>query len=948
MASSFGAVTRSARQAARRTLPAAALAIGLLLGTAACREPVEQLVAQAAALREAGDIRAAATKLDAALEQQPTNVPARLLAVQIYLDLERGDAALGLLTRLREDGLDQRQTVKLWTQAEFIAQSYQEVVDDTANIPEELPGPVRGSLLAYRGGALGALGQTAAAQRAFEDGLAADPHSVDVRVIAGRLAVDRGDIDEARNLLAAASRGAPNDRRARQLEADIAYAAGEYRTAEQIYRSMLERAPWNELIRGELAAIQVAEDKPSEAISTVDAVLLDPQLRNVPKHPLLNYVRALAAFRQKDYAAAQSNAAVVVAKVPGFERARLMAGASSYALHAYEQAYYYLSPYVSEHPGDIAARKLLAATQLRLGRGVDAENTLGPVKNEATDDIELLQLIGEASAHENDLPTALRYLNLALKKEPDNGILRTQLGIAQLAAGDSRAAVENLERVAAAYPAASLPEISLFAAFMQTNDYAEALAAAERLKKAEPSEPIGELLTAAVYLHQGKLRAGREALLRAREIRPGDIAANDTLARLALAAGRPDTAREYFQDILDANPTSAGTYIALAELESKTGRTAAAEAVLLKGARTAASDPGIAVALARFQSNAGESKKALGTATEALKRFPRDPTLLEIAGNAQLALDEADEALSTFKNLVDIAPELASGHVGLAKAYLTQFTPENPQWSAVNEATQAVTLAPEDTAAKLVLARALALHGRFAQASDLIRELQRSKPRDAELLEIAAIVAHGQDHPNEASVAADRADAIREGAARRREAELQLRRGDADQAAKTLADWLAAQPDDNETRKTLAEIRVNAGRLDEARVQYLQLAEREPKKPVYQNNLAWVLTRLDRWQEALPHARSAVALEPGSVEFLDTLGMILLQTGKSAEALSTLETAWNKAADRPDIGFHYSQALAAAGRTEEALSVLRRILKDGDAAFAERDQAHVLFERLGG
>ena len=387
---------------------------------AGCREPVEQLVAQAAALREAGDIRGAAIKLDAALEQQPKNVPARLLAVQIYLDLERGDTALSLLTRVREDGLDQRQIVKLRAQAEFAAQRYRELLDDTADLPEGLPGPVRASLFAYRGGALGMLGQTAAAQQAFENGLAADPHSTDVRVIAGRLAIDRGDIDEARKMLASVSHAMRNDRRVRQLEADIAYAAGEYSGAEQIYRRDLELAPWNELIRGQLAAVQVAQDKLSEAISNVDAVLLNPKLRDVPKHPLLNYVRALAAFRQNDYATAQSNAAVVMAKVPGFERARLIAGASSYALRAYEQAYYYLSPYVMEHPGDIAARKLLAATQLRLGRAADAEDTLGSVKDEATDDHELLQLIGETSARDNDLATARRYLSLALKQQPDN------------------------------------------------------------------------------------------------------------------------------------------------------------------------------------------------------------------------------------------------------------------------------------------------------------------------------------------------------------------------------------------------------------------------------------------------------------------------------------------------------------------------------------------------
>ena len=214
------------------------------------------------------------------------------------------------------------------------------------------------------------------------------------------------------------------------------------------------------------------------------------------------------------------------------------------------------------------------------------------LKNAATDDAELLQLVGEASARDGDLPTARRYLGLALKHQPDDGMLRTQLGIAEIAAGDAAAAIKNLEPVAVMYPAASLPEIPLFVAFMQIKDYSRALATAERLKKAEPSEPIGELLTAAVYLNRGELQAGREALLRAREIRRGDIGSNDTLAKLALAAGRPDEARRYFQDILDANPETTETYIALAELEAKTGHPAAAEAVLVKGAQAVASDPG--------------------------------------------------------------------------------------------------------------------------------------------------------------------------------------------------------------------------------------------------------------------------------------------------------------------------------------------------------------------
>ena len=254
---------------------------------------------------------------------------------------------------------------------------------------------------------------------------------------------------------------------------------------------------------------------------------------------------------------------------------------------------------------------------------------------------------------------------------------------------------------------------------------------------------------------------------------------------------------------------------------------------MLKGLQAVASGPEIAVALARLQLSVGESEMALASATEALTKFPQNPALLEIAGNAQLALGEAGDALSIFKNLIDIAPDLASGHIGLAKAYLAQFTPDNPQWPAVNEAMQAVSLAPEDATAKLVLARALALHGRFAQASDLIQELQRLKPPDAEVLEIAAIVARGQGLSAEASVAAARAEAAREGVARRHKAELQLRRGDTDQATKILTDWLDSHPEDSETRKALAEIWVNAGNVSLRRKRNICNSPRRSRKIRY-------------------------------------------------------------------------------------------------------------------
>jgi tetratricopeptide (TPR) repeat protein len=267
----FDEVSRHVRPTIRRGLPAVASSISLMLGAAGCSEPVEQLIAEAAAMREAGNVRAAAIKLGAALTPRPKNIAARLLAVQIYVDLDRGDAALELLMRARKDEIDRRQIVKLWAQAEFVAQRYQEVLDDTADLPEELPGPVRASLLAYRGGVLRALGQTAAAQRAFEDGLAADPHSVEVRVIAGRMAIDRDDIEAN-----------PESTGTYIALAELKAKTGHPTAGEAVLLKGVQAVASDPEIIVALARLRLSADEPRQALTSATEAL-----KKFPRNPAL-------------------------------------------------------------------------------------------------------------------------------------------------------------------------------------------------------------------------------------------------------------------------------------------------------------------------------------------------------------------------------------------------------------------------------------------------------------------------------------------------------------------------------------------------------------------------------------------------------------------------------------------------------------------------------------
>src|SRR5207244_11189196 len=104
--------------------------------------------------------------------------------------------------------------------------------------------------------------------------------------------------------------------------------------------------------------------------------------------------------------------------------------------------------------------------------------------------------------------------------------------------------------------------------------------------------------------------------------------------------------------------------------------------------------------------------------------LPRNPALLALLSRAELAAGQHDAALATFSDLVGIVPGDAQAHTNLAEAYLSKYTPDSPQWPAINEATEAVKLDPQNRTAKLVLARALTTHGRFDEAGKVVNELR--------------------------------------------------------------------------------------------------------------------------------------------------------------------------------------------------------------------------------
>lgn len=511
-----------------------------LLAACGKSKTVEEYIHSAETHRDAGELPAAVIDLKNALQKDPKNLTARLMLGQSYVDMSDGPSGEAELLNAKQAGATAIQIAKPMAEAELLLGKPNNTLKETDQLPPDAPPALKASLLSLRGRAYLALGQFDNARDAFAAGLQADPHSTDVITGKARYLLARGDIGGAREQVALAERETPKSPSIAMLKGTIDLSARQFPEAEQAFESVITAHPWNLIDRLYLAQAQIAQDKLKAADANLSIVL-----KAAPNDPRTNYFRALSAYRAKDFGTAKTYSEHAIAAAKDFAPALLLAGASNYGLKQYEQANTYLGQYVFQVPQNVEGRKLLAAVQLQLGHPKDAVRTLAPAVQDNNSDAQLLAMIGTAAARSGDLAEANRYLALASAKQPDNSAVRTQLGVTDIALGQTDTGIQELEKADQEDPDALRPAIALVTAYMHEKQFDKALAVAERLQKSHPQEAIGFDLAGMVNLAKGDKDNARTALLKARDLHPGDPLALRVLAAMEVEVGNLAGATQY-------------------------------------------------------------------------------------------------------------------------------------------------------------------------------------------------------------------------------------------------------------------------------------------------------------------------------------------------------------------------------------------------------------------
>jgi tetratricopeptide (TPR) repeat protein len=456
----------------------------MLLGATACSNApggggsAQDAYRRGAAALAQGDPRTARIELMNAIKAEPDNPRFRLLQARIYILLGDGVAAEAEIRTALADGLAPAEAHHLLAHA-FILQGQ----PDRALEEASRASPNHAAYAArMRGRAQQALGNLDGAARAFDEAAAAAPDDSATWIDAARF---RRDIGELGGAITAADRAlALEPRSVEALTFRGELTRGQYglRAALAWFDRALEIDPDNVPALLERAATL-------GDLGEAGAMLADSRkaLVHSPKNPVAYYLQAMLAARAGKFALARSLYLRTRGAFDDKPAGMLLASAIALETGNAEQAVRLLQRLVAIQPDNAKARRLLAASQWRLGDAAGTIETLRPLADRRDADAYVLTLAGQAHAKRGNVNEASAYFARAALPE-------RRAATALLAGGADRERLDVLRRAANARPGEASAQIQLIRALLGGGLAAEALDRARRLQAAHPGAPETHLL----------------------------------------------------------------------------------------------------------------------------------------------------------------------------------------------------------------------------------------------------------------------------------------------------------------------------------------------------------------------------------------------------------------------------------------------------------------------
>lgn len=890
---------------------------------------------------EQGEQVAALIQLKNAIKADENNLAAYLLLAETYSDMRSPQMAEQYLRESLLHGADPNLVMVSLAEALIASEQYDVLIND---LPlTGLPASRKARLRAFHARAYAGLQRFEEARAMLEAALQEDPTLVPVHLESARLSVILGELTEARQSLAEISDAGEFVPDYWLLRGEIARSEGLYREALQHYERAISLQADHRLALGAAADLHLKSGNLNAAQALVEQVRqwYPDDLRAL----LLELTIARASGDE-----ARTEAVIIEANkvVSRLDYARLqqdpfalnVVGNIHYLSNHMSEAAALFSQYLEYFPADLDAVRLLVGAQLSQQQPAAALRTLGTASAHHKDSPLLWLLYADTHIADKNFKAALPYLDQVLEVMPDYRDARLKRAKVNASLGRYESAVNELQLMQDEKNDAAVSAVlaDLLLALGRFDDVI-AITATGILDETTATMTRGKAL-----LGKGDLSAARAAFEEVLSTDPDATAALFHIGVIQRQLGDSSGARTTFEQVLGIDRAHRLAMLQLAAMaENQNDRIGAAR--YLADAMKVKPHVEDGIRLVRLLMSDNRGQDARDTLSNLKLQFPSNLKVMALDAEFNVQSDNVARARQIFVNMRDLAVESSSVAALIAIAR-EQYAIEDKE-NALRTLEAAQKLDPANLSVTIVRAEFSQLEGDHAAALKLADDIVRRAPTEpiGFRLKGDALRATGKQ---------DEALAVYEEGLKQTPGSLELVRNryllqrqhlGIQAAVASLETFVRSDSSANyAVLRMLAAGYAETDQLDRAIALNESLLDDQPNDPIVLNNLALAYDKKSD-PRAREFAQRAYDLAPENYAIMDTLGWILVNQGEVTLGLTILRNALARAADVPDLRYHYAVALHRNGNTQAAARELRTLLAEG-GDFPDREAARSLYERL--
>jgi tetratricopeptide (TPR) repeat protein len=539
----------------------------------------------------------------------------------------------------------------------------------------------------------------------------------------GAMWQDDGAPQRAGAFLAKASELDPKNAQNRVRLARCYLAIGQLANAKKEALKVLEQAPDNsDAIRALAEAARTSED--------IEAAW--EQLQKFPKKNEASFHLALAnlSLHKGDVAAATETVRQALAADPNSSAAHMAMGDLYLFQKDQKQAVEEYKKAADLAPVRSVERLKYAAFMSATGATEESRRVATEMTKQAPDYLPGWILLVELAAKDKKYDEALSLLENVFGRDPEYVDGRRLQSEVLLAKGDTKKAIEVLERVDHAYPGSPVVKYQLARAYLSNNSLNQAKAALEQAISANPNYPDAIMLLAEINLRFGHadlvIKPMTDLLKRIPEL-------TDAALRLGVAYGaldRFDDAAVVLQEQAKLAPQDVRIQAALGLTFRQAKRYAEARQAFQKAAQLAPDNLAIVDQLVELDLLDKRSDAALQTVRRQFQKTPDAPSAHFFEGKILAAEGKWDSAEAEFQKTLQLDPNYSSAYGLLVQTYLAA----NKLPQAVSQLQAQLSKNPNNASALMTLALVYQRMQDYPKARDAYEKLLAINPNFASAL----------------------------------------------------------------------------------------------------------------------------------------------------------------------------------------------------------------------